>query len=76
MLGLGEITKEGLKMIGFKRLGMKTWRYYQENNFTTITVDLEFKPPHVSLECLNDSMHVPNAKNLSDIIALQTLFKD
>jgi len=75
MYGLGEITKENLKMIGFKRLGMKKWRYYQEENFNTITVDISTETPYVEIECLNDSMQVPNAKHLSDLISLQTLFK-
>lgn len=76
MLGLGKITKDDLKMIGFKRLGFRKWIWKNDNNFNIIIVDVsEVENPHVSVECLNDSMEVPNAKHLSDLTCLQTLFK-
>ena len=79
MLGIGEITVDGLKMIGFKRQGKTEWVWRSDDSFNRILVDVinkeDVKYLHVSIECLNDSIEVPNAKNLSDITALQVLFK-
>lgn len=77
MLGFGEINIENLKMIGFKRKGKTEWVWRSGDSFNRVLVDIieDLNYVHVSIACLNDSMHVPNAKNLSDITTLQTLFK-
>ncbi len=77
MHGLGEITIDNLKMIGFKRRGKTEWLWRSEDSFNRIIVDIieDLNYCHVSVECLNDSLHVPNVKGLSDITTLQVLFK-
>jgi len=76
---LGEINIDNLKIIGFKRNGKTEWIWRSDDSFNRILVNYINKEDviylHVSIECLNDSIEVPNAKHLSDLTVLQTLFK-
>ncbi|WP_407430600.1 hypothetical protein [Arcticibacter sp.] len=75
MTGIGKITKEDLRMLGFKPIGLDVWCISFDDTFNIINVDIsEPEAVHVSIECLNDSMHVPNAYALSDLVVLITLF--
>ena len=75
MTGIGEINKKQLTMLGFKYIGSSKWSISFEDTFNIITVDIsEPKDIHVEIVCMNDSLHVPNAYALSDIVTLITLF--
>lgn len=73
--GIGEITKKDLTMLGFKYIGSQRYSLSFEDTFNIIKVDIsDPSDVHVSIECMNDSIHVPNAYALSDIVVLIILF--
>ena len=73
--GIGEITKKDLTMLGFKYIGSQRYALSFEDTFNIIKVDISHpKDVHIEIECMNDSLHVPNAYAVSDLVVLITLF--
>ena len=68
------INRANLKFHKFRYLGNKKWTKIYADTFCFVLIDISSDKPHISIECMNDSIHVTNCVTIKDLFDLERLF--